>query len=625
VNGLRDKVILRCSAAHQSGLDVVKSAILGGDSFEFGTTALMMLRCVMAKNCNVKCPAGLTTTHEEFKGDPRVLAQYFMNLAHEVREILAVLGYHSLSEIRGQTDLLHLINHPSIVGQLDFTKLLAQVPVVKIEKPIYLEANFSIDDKIIEQVKSSVIFGNQTQIVIEGDDFKLSNRNKSVGGQTAIDIERILAYDLNEEKAARSKTIYTNQHGRRYLAPDSVVVKTTGSAGQSYAAFMNDGMRMEHTGTCNDGVGKSACGGTLIVESPGGGIKTPGNNVLIGNFALFGATGGKAFINGEAGDRFAVRNSGAMAVVEGVGDFACEYMTNGAVLNLGHFGKGFCNGMSGGNAYQYDPENLLPKLYDKTSVELHELTENTDTARAHEQFLLYMLEQHADYANSSKARNILNNWETERKHFKFTIPLWLYKTQTAEFLSQTMDRKAMIEELAVSYVTSQIEQMKSAYRTKQPLFGGAIPGYGETDTNLTFSLVNSYAVIDKALRIAGEQLNFKSAAPTHEALEKAAWKLIETRPRKIQDALVKETREAYSNYSDDQLSWLLASKRLTDYKTALANRDVQSIYSIGSTAWIIEQDAINREALAGIPGVEQYLAGLVGSNIIQEMMAPASA
>jgi glutamate synthase (NADPH/NADH) large chain len=127
LNGLRDKVILRCSGAHQSGLDVVKSAILGADSFEFGTTALMMLRCVMAKNCNIKCPAGLTTSHEEFKGDPRVLAQYFMNLAHEVREILAVLGYQSLLEIRGKTDLLHLIDHPTMIGQLDLTKLLAQV------------------------------------------------------------------------------------------------------------------------------------------------------------------------------------------------------------------------------------------------------------------------------------------------------------------------------------------------------------------------------------------------------------------------------------------------------------------------------------------------------------------
>ncbi|MGR9115035.1 MAG: glutamate synthase-related protein [Gammaproteobacteria bacterium] len=625
LNGLRDKVVLRCSAAHQSGLDVIKSAILGGDSFEFGTTALMMLRCVMAKNCNVKCPAGLTTTHEEFKGDPRVLAQYFMNLAHEVREILAVLGFQSLKEIRGQTDLLHLISHQSMIGQLDFTSLLAQVDVVKVEKPIYLEANFSVDDKIIEKVKSDIIYGNENQIVIEGEGFKLNNCNKTVGGQTAIDIERILAYELDEHHAARSKTIYTNQHGRRYLAPETVIIRTHGSAGQSYAAFMNDGMRMEHTGTCNDGVGKSACGGILIVESPGGGSKTPGNNVLIGNFALFGATGGKAFINGEAGDRFAVRNSGAMAVVEGVGDFACEYMTNGAVLNLGGFGKGFCNGMSGGNAYQYDPDDLLPKRYDTSSVELHSLAENTDTARAHEQFVIYMLEQHAEYANSSKARKILENWENERQHFKFAIPLWLYRTQTAEYLGQTMDRKAIIEELAVAYAAQQIEEMKLAYRQQAPLYAGAIPSYGATDGYLTFKLVNSYAVIDKACQVAKEQLKQQQTPMTPDLIEKTARKLIEHRPRKIQDALVKNTREAYSNYSDEQLTWLLASKRLNDYKTALARRDVQSIYSIGSTAWIIEQDKINRGALAGIPGIEEYLAGLVGSGIVQDMMSSATA
>ncbi|MDO8846268.1 glutamate synthase-related protein [Methylicorpusculum sp.] len=621
-NGLRDKVILRCSAAHQSGLDVIKSAILGGDSFEFGTTALMMLRCVMAKNCNIKCPAGLTTTHEEFKGDPRVLAQYFMNLAHEVREFLASVGYRSLKDIRGKTDLLHLINHKTMVGQLDLTKLLAYVNEVKIEKPIYLEANFHIDDQIIDLVKSEIIAGNQEKILIEGSNFKLNNCNKTVGGQTAIDIERILAYELTEDQVKSSRNIYTNQHGRRYFAPDTITIRTTGSAGQSYAAFMNDGMRLEHTGTCNDGVGKSACGGTLIVESPGGGIKTPGKNVLIGNFALFGATGGQAFINGEAGDRFAVRNSGAMAVVEGVGDFACEYMTNGAVLNLGRFGKGFCNGMSGGNAYQYDPDNLLSSLYDKSSVEIHSLTENTDIARAHEQFVVYMLEQHEQYANSSKARNILSNWETERHHFKFTLPLWLYKTQTAELLSSTIDRKAMIEELAISYAGQQIDQMKLAYKHNKPLFAGAIPDFGAADTQLTFRLVNSFAVIDKACQIAKELLKQQgNTLLTSALIEKSARKLIEQRPRKIQDALVKQTREAYSNYSDNQLSWLLASKRLNDYKTALANRDVQSIYSLGSTAWIIEQDKINRDALAGIPRIEEYLAALVGSGIVQELMS----
>ncbi len=621
VNGLRDKVILRGSGAHQSGLDVVKSAILGADSFEFGTTVLMMLRCVMAKNCNIKCPAGLTTEHEEFKGDPRVLAQYFMNLAHEVREILAVLGYKSLREIRGKTDLLHLIIHPAMIGQLDLTRMLAQVDVVIVPKPVYLEASFNVDNKIIEQVKAAIIEGRQSQVIIEGDTFKLNNCNKTVGGQAAIDIERMLAYELTEQQVSDSNVIHTNQQGRRYLAPDSVVIRTHGSAGQSYAAFLNDGMRMEHLGTCNDGVGKSACGGTLVVESPGGGIKTPGNNVLIGNFALFGATGGKAFINGEAGDRFAVRNSGAMAVVEGVGDFACEYMTNGAVLNIGGFGKGFCNGMSGGNAYQYDPENLLENLYDKSSVELHGLAEESDTARAHEQFILAMLEQHADYAKSSKARNLINNWESERKHFKFAMPLWLYKTQTTKFLQQSMDRKEMIEELSQSLAQQQIEQVKIAYQTSQPLFGGAIPGYGTTDKALTFKLVNSFAVLEKAQQCARDLLkHLPEALRSQSQIEQAARKLIIERPRKLQEMLVKSTREAYSNYTDEQLVCLLATKRLNDYKTALINRSVQSIYSIGSTAWIIEQDKINKQALAGIPCIEEYLAGLVGLGIVQGML-----
>ncbi|WP_031431351.1 glutamate synthase-related protein [Methylomicrobium agile] len=627
VNGLRDKVILRCSGAHQSGLDVVKSAILGADSFEFGTTALMMLRCVMAKNCNVKCPAGLTTVHEEFKGDARVLAQYLMNLAHEVREILAVLGYKSLAEIRGQTGLLHLIEHPSLIGQVDLRKMLAYVDVVKIANPVYLEANFAIDDKIIEKVKAELIEKGQPQVVIEGSEFKLNNRHKTIGGQTAIDIERMLAYELSEQQIAKAKPIYLNHgkghraEGRRYLASETIVIRTTGSAGQSYAAFLNDGMRMEHLGTCNDGVGKSMCGGLLIVESPGGGVKTPGNNVLIGNFALFGATGGKAFINGEAGDRFAVRNSGAMAVVEGVGDFGCEYMTNGAVLNIGGFGKGFCNGMSGGNAYQYDPDNRLENLYDKSSVELRRLSEDSDVARAHEQFVISMLEQHADYANSSKAKNLLNNWTNEREHFKFALPLWLNKTQSAVFLQKAMDRKEMIEELSVELARRQIEQVREAYRTASPLFGGAIPAYGSTDTDLTFKLVNSFMVLEKAQQVAQEMLkHLPEAQRTPARIEQAARKLIVERPRKLQDTLVKTTREAYSNYTDEQLSWLLADKRLNDYKTALINRSVQSIYSIGSTAWIIEQDQVNKAALAGIPSIEQYLASLAGLSIVQGML-----
>lgn len=620
VNGLREKIVLRCSAAHQNGADVVKSAILGGDSFEFGTTALMMLRCVMAKNCNIRCPAGLTTAHEEFKGDPRVLAQFFMNLAHEVREILADLGYASLREIRGKTELLHLIDHPSMVGQIHLQKLLAEVREIKIEKPIYLEKDFAVDDKIFARVKAELIAKNREQVVIEGDEFKLNNRHKTVGGQTAIDIERLLAYELTPELIAATKIIYTNQHGRRYLRDDSVIIRTHGSAGQSYAAFNNDGMRMEHTGTCNDGVGKSACGGVIVIKSPGGGSNRSGENVLIGNFALFGASGGKVFINGEAGDRFAVRNSGAMAVVEGVGDFGCEYMINGAVLNLGGFGKGFCTGMSGGNAYQYDPENRLPLLYDNTSVTIHNLTDAGDTAAGHEQFVLYMLEQHVEYTGSEKAKAILSNWAEERRHFKFALPIWLNRTQTADYLSKTMDRKTMIEELSVAYAQQQISQIKQAYQNNTPLFGGAIPDYGDTDTELTLKLINSFAVVDKAQQIARDQLGKAGLPLTVDLIDKHAYKLIIERPRKLQDVLIKNIREAYSQYDDAQLAALMAEKRLGDYKTTLKLRDVQSIYSIGSTSWIIEQDRINRAALAGLPSVEKNLASLESMAIVKDML-----
>ena len=276
--------------------------------------------------------------------------------------------------------------------------------------------------------------------------------------------------------------------------------------------------------------------------------------------------------------------------------------------------------MSGGNAYQYDPENLLGNLYDKTSVALHSLTEETDDAHAHEQFILAMLEQHADYANSSKAKELLENWGTERKHFKFAMPLWLYKTQATQYLQQSLDRKEMIEELSQSLAQQQIEQVKKAYKTSEPLFSGAIPGHSPYDKALTFKLVNSFAVLEKAQQVARDLLrNLPEGQRSQNQIERGARKLIMERPRKLQDALVKSTREAYSNYSDEQLAVLLASKRLNDYKTALINRSVQSIYSIGSSAWIMNQDKINKQALLGIPCIEEYLAGLLGLGIVQNL------
>ena len=194
-NNIRQKVLLRCSGAHQTGSDVVKSAILGADSFEFGTSAMMMLKCVMAKNCNIKCPAGLTTNSEMFNGDPRALAQYFLNLAHDVREILALLGYKSIKDIRGRTDLLHLINHKSTVGQLDLKKMLKRIDEKIIVKPVYLEKNYEQDDFIFDEFKKKLKNNNS----FTSKEIILNNRNKTFGGQLAIDVERFINNKSNQK------------------------------------------------------------------------------------------------------------------------------------------------------------------------------------------------------------------------------------------------------------------------------------------------------------------------------------------------------------------------------------------------------------------------------------------
>lgn len=597
VNGLREKVTLRASNAHQTGMDVIKSAVLGADSFEFGTTALMMLRCVMAKNCNVKCPAGITTNPELFQGDARALAQYFLNVAHEVRELLAYLGYESLREVRGNTKLLHLIHHDRIIGELNFTSLLSEVEEAVVPTPIYCEADYSIDDKILRLLERELLYGKKSKLVVDAfPELKLNNRNKSFGGQLSIDIERILNHRFTSVDEERCKAVMKLESGRRYLAPETVTIKTHGSAGQSYGAFLNNGMVLEHRGTCNDGVGKAQCGGRLIVRSPGGGTAQPGQNVLIGNFALFGATGGSLYVNGEAGDRFAVRNSGCLAVVEGVGDFCCEYMTSGAILNLGVFGKGFANGMSGGNVYQYDPSNKLEAMCDHQSITLGKFDADTDQSRAHEAIVIDMLRKHLQHTNSSTARFILDHWELERHHFWFAVPSALYETQTHDRLLENTPRKEMIDEIGMAYTKRQLDHIRAAYEQDVDLFSGEVPAIGESDTLLVLRLIIRYSIFAKASEIAIEKgRQFKSSLEP-DALAKSIRNIILTEDRQLVDYLFKNAKEVLGTYDDVKLAKALADKRVHDYKIALMNRDVQENNSPGTMAWIINQNRANLEA-----------------------------
>ena len=603
-NGLRQKVTLRCSGAHQTASDVVKSALLGGDSFEFGTTALMMLKCVMAKNCNIKCPAGLTTNSELFDGDPRALAQYLMNIAHETREILAVLGLTSLREARGRSDLLHLLDHPASVGRLDLRAMLTPADEVIVDAPVYMEAEYELDDAWSLAAEQAFVAEGRAELQLEAGR-RIGNRDKSVGGRLGVDIERLLNHTLAPEVARALPAVLEDDRGRRYLRPGALTVSTWGSAGQSYGAFCNDGMAMRHVGVCNDGVGKGQSGGVIAVTSPGGGSDEAGGNVLVGNFALFGATGGRTFISGQAGDRFAVRNSGATAVVEGVGDFACEYMTNGAVLNLGAFGKGFGNGMSGGFVYQYDPYGDLPAKASHDSILLFPVT--GPDAGFHADAVRLMLEWHLEETGSPKARWLLENWDTERSNFVYGLPAALLQYQDADAILKAKPRKDLLEELSLASASWQVRKFKLAYRDRRAVAGGAIPSEGEIGAEAGLRLLNEYAVLAMAQQLALSRLPGVTDV-AHPAVAAAVRKLLLTEDFALMQKIQRHAREALSTYGDDELAALVADKRLSDYRAALSLRNVLSMDSPGVYGWILQQSAKNRAALGRLPSYEELFA-----------------
>ncbi|WP_435281952.1 glutamate synthase-related protein [Streptomyces koelreuteriae] len=585
-NGLRQKVVLRCSGAHQTGGDVVTSALLGADSFEFGTTALMMLGCVMAKNCNVKCPAGLTTNAEAFEGDPRALAQYLLNIAHDVRQILARLGLRSLREARGRTDLLQLLDHPASVGRLDVRRLLARGPEKVVAEPEYLEKDFSTDDAMIERVREALVDRREPSLLVEG--VRLGNSDKSVGGQLSIDVERLLNHG---GLTADAPAVITDDRGRHRLVDDAVRIRTTGSAGQSYGVFCNDGITLEHTGTANDGVGKSQSGGRIIVRAPGGGAAERGGNVLVGNFALFGATGGRTFVQGEAGDRFAVRNSGATAVVEGLGDFGCEYMTGGTVLNLGGFGKGLGNGMSGGFLYQYDPSGALRDRVSADSLLVFPVTD-TGHGAFHEAAVRLLLEWHLQATGSPLAARLLENWEDERRHVYCGMPRALLLYQDAGEILAAATRSELLDELAGSIATDKLRAFKVDYRDRRTVLGGRAPAFGDQGSDDMFSLLSSYTVLGVAQDLALKRVPGASG-PDDPRVVEAVRNLVLTEDFFVKQRVVKYLRGTLERFDDGELATLIAIKRLDDYKRALRQRNNLSVDAPGTYGWIIHQTTKN--------------------------------
>jgi len=402
MNGLRDRVIIETDGKLMSGKDVAIAAMLGAEEFGFATAPLVTLGCAMMRVCNLDtCPMGIATQNPElrknFTGKPEYVENFMHFIARELREYMAKLGVKTVDELVGRTDLLRVKENVSDrARKLDLTRILNPTgATVSSDKDLYdFKLSATKDEKALLNDKDilKVIKGKGTV----KKEVRVTNTDRTFGTLLGAEITR------------------NNHEG---LKDDSVVLNCTGAGGQSFGAFIPKGLTIELTGDSNDYFGKGLSGGKLAVKTPENASYDAHENIIIGNVALYGATSGEAYIAGVAGERFCVRNSGAVAVVEGVGEHGCEYMTGGRAVILGPTGKNFAAGMSGGIAYVLDEENCLYRNLNKDLVVMEKLEHKADKDE-----LKKMLENHVKYTGSKKAATILADFDEYADKFKKIIP-----------------------------------------------------------------------------------------------------------------------------------------------------------------------------------------------------------
>lgn len=404
MNGLRDKVVIETDGKLMSGRDVAIAAMLGAEEFGFATAPLVAMGCVMMRVCNLDtCPVGIATQNPElrkrFKGKPEYVENFMRFIAQELREYMAKLGVKTVNELVGRTDLLKRRSVGNrYADKVDLSAILAH----------------EFNDKEHNKFNPSQTYNFELERTIDEAVFLKKFKNNLATGQ-----KKTIEVNVSNTDRALG-TIFGAEITRRFdnqLEEDTFTVKCNGAGGQSFGAFIPKGLTLELCGDSNDYLGKGLSGGKIVVYPPKGTTFQADENIIIGNVALYGATSGKAFINGVAGERFCVRNSGATAVVEGVGDHGCEYMTGGRVAVLGQTGKNFAAGMSGGIAYVLDEESDLYLKINKELVSMEPVTDKYDVLE-----LKLMIEEHVKCTNSQKGREILTNFKDYLPKFKKIIP-----------------------------------------------------------------------------------------------------------------------------------------------------------------------------------------------------------
>lgn len=426
LNNLRGQVTLQSDGQLKTGRDIVMAALLGAEEFGFATSALIVLGCVMMRKCHTnECPVGVATQDERlrarFKGREEYLLNFFHFLAEEVREHLAALGFRSLNEIIGRTDLLEYNPSGTTVEKaatIDLSRLTAKLDTdnaLRKIKPQIHEIDTVLDRKLIKV--ATLAMESQQPVEVH---YTIGNTDRSVGAMLSGAVTRL--------------------YGSAGLADNTIRCTFQGSAGQVFGGFLSTGITFRLEGDANDYLGKGLSGGRIIVTPPSGSTFAPQENIIAGNTLLYGATSGEVFINGRVGERFCVRNSGATAVVEGVGDHCCEYMTGGVTVVLGSVGRNFAAGMSGGVAYVYDPNGTFDYYCNMEMVELSLVEEASDRKE-----LRSLLSKHLLYTGSPLAKHLLDNWTEEVEHFMCVMPIE-YKKVLFDQKAEALKRKISVVE-----------------------------------------------------------------------------------------------------------------------------------------------------------------------------------
>ncbi|HEB81427.1 MAG TPA: glutamate synthase subunit alpha, partial [Gammaproteobacteria bacterium] len=405
MNDLRSRVIIQTDGQLKTGRDITIAALLGAEEFGFSTAPLITLGCIMMRKCHLNtCPVGIATQDKElrkkFQGKPEHVVNYLFMVAEDMREHMAELGFRTVNEMIGRVDVLeaaNAIDHWKAKG-IDLTALLTPANKPHEDTGVYcsIKQNHglekALDNEIIKRARATIEKGEKVSM-----ELPVVNTNRVVG--------TMLSHEL--AKANEGKP----------LPPDTLHIKLTGSAGQSLGAWLYEGVTIELEGDANDYVGKGLSGGRIVVYPPKVSSFAPEENILIGNTVLYGATSGEAYFRGIAAERFCVRNSGAKAVVEGVGDHGCEYMTGGRVVVLGRTGRNFAAGMSGGIAYIWDKDNSFAPLCNMGMVELEKLEAEEDIDE-----VKTLIENHLAYTGSTVAKAALDNWEETLGQFVKVMP-----------------------------------------------------------------------------------------------------------------------------------------------------------------------------------------------------------